>query len=186
MIEGDEVMAGEGSVMRHPAGAQARRLPAPARRVAARLAAVVCPPGLPGAPQLAPADALLDEFEALLGVLPPGLRWSVLTGLVVFDQGARLYPKGRGRRFARLTDADADAYVRAVLAIRRGGLGLALQRIKGLIVFCYYELPQAKEQLGYRPDPYIAAVSRRRLASYGAQIRAAEAAVLADPGTDAP
>ena len=37
---------------------------------------------------------------------------------------------------------------------------------------CYYELPEVKEQLGYRPDPYIAAVSRRRLASYGAQIRA--------------
>jgi hypothetical protein len=157
------------------------RMSAPVRRIAARLAAVVCPPGALGREL---ADGLLEEFEAMLGVLSPGLRRSVLSGLVVFDQGARLYPRGRGRRFARLADADADAYVRAVLAIRRGGLGAALQRIKGLIVFCYYEQPQAKEQLGYRPDPYIAAVSRRRLASYGAQIRAAEAAVLA-PDTDA-
>lgn len=47
---------------------------------------------------------------------------------------------------------------------------------------CYYELPEVKEQLGYRPDPYIAKVSKRRLASYGAQIRAGEAAALApDP-----
>ena len=38
-----------------------------------------------------------------------------------------------------------------------------------------------KDQLGYRPDAYIAAVSRRRLASYGAQIHAGETALLA-PG----
>jgi hypothetical protein len=157
--------------MRQDSGAPVWRLPAPVRRIAARLAVVVCPPG---ALEREPADGLLDEFEALLGVLPSGLRWSVLSGLLVFDQGARLHPRGRGRRFTRLADADADAYVRAVFAIRHGGLGVALQRIKGLIVFCYYEQPQPKEQLGYRPDPYIAAVSRRRLVSYGAQIRAAE------------
>ena len=50
---------------------------------------------------------------------------------------------------------------------------------------CYYELPEVKEQLGYRPDAYIAAVSQRRLRSYGAQIRAGEAAVLA-PGDPVP
>jgi hypothetical protein len=180
--------------MRQDAGAPVRRLPAPVRRIVARFAAVVCPPG---AREWEPEDGLLDEFEALLGVLSPVLRWSVLSALVAFDQGARFYPRARGRRFTRLGDADAGAYVRAALAVRRGGLGVALQRIKGLIVFCYYELPEVKQQLGYRPDPYIAAVSRRRLASYGAQIRAAEAAVLAvgvdapgagtglDPGTDA-
>ncbi len=178
--------------MHQDAGAPVRRLPAPVRRIVARFAAVVCPPG---AREREPADGLVDEFEALLGALAPVLRWSVLSALVAFDQGARLYPRARGRRFTRLGDADAGAYVRAALAVRRGGLGMALQRVKGLIVFCYYELPESKEQLGYRPDPYIAAVSRRRLASYGAQIRAAEEAVLAagsdalgaglDPGTDA-
>ena len=51
-----------------------------------------------------------------------------------------------------------------------------------MIVMCYYELPEVKEELGYRPDPYIAAVSWRRLARYGPQIRAGESAVLAgDP-----
>ena len=69
-----------------------------------------------------------------------------------------------------------------MLARRRGGLAAVVQRLKGLVVMCYYELPEVKEQLGYRPGPYIAAVSRRRLASYGAEIRAGEAAVLApDP-----
>jgi hypothetical protein len=117
------------------------------------------------------------------------VRWSVRGGLAAFDQGARLYLPARGRRFTHLGDDTADAYFRAV-ARRRAGLGPAVQRIKGLVVMCYYELPEVKDQLGYQPDAYIAAVSRRRLASYGAQIRAAEAALLAakpsGPGPIAP
>jgi hypothetical protein len=125
---------------------------------------------------------LLDEFESLLGALPASLRWLIPGWLVALDHGARLYPRARGRRFVRLADAEADAYIRAMLARRRSGLAQSLQRIKGLIIMCYYELPEVKEQLGYRPDAYIAEVSRRRLASYGAQIRAGEAAALgADP-----
>jgi hypothetical protein len=126
---------------------------------------------------------LVAEFESLLEVLPPELRAPVRAGLIAFDQGARLYPRARGRRFVHLADDVADAYYRAVVG--RRGLGPAVQRIKGLVVMCYYELPEVKDQLGYRPDAYIAAVSRRRLASYAAQIRAGEAAVLApdpDPG----
>jgi hypothetical protein len=161
-----------------------RRLGPAARRIVVRLAEIVCPPqvragGLTG--------KLLAEFESLLAVLPPGVRSSARAGLVAFDQGARLYPPARGRRFVHLADAAADAYYRAVVARRGAGLGPALQRIKGLVVMCYYELPEVKEQLGYRPDAYIAAVSRRRLASYGTQIRAGEAAVLASgPGGPAP
>ncbi len=160
------------------------RLRDPARRIVARFAGVVCPPQV-RAPKL--AEGLLGEFELLLGALPTGARRSVLIAFVVFDQGARVYPRAHGRRFVHLGDEDADAYFRAVLARRRSGLGTALQRIKGLVVMCYYELPEVKEQLAYRPDAYIAAVSRRRLASYAAQIRAGEAAALApDPGSSAP
>jgi len=122
----------------------------------------------------------------MLEVWAPGMRWSVRGGLAAFDQGARLYPPARGRRFVHLTDDTADAYFRAVAARRGAGLGPALQRVKGLVVMCYYELPEVKDQLGYRPDAYIAAASRRRLESYSAQIRAGEAALLApDPGDQA-
>jgi hypothetical protein len=152
------------------------------RRIVARLAEVACPPEV-RAGNL--TDELAAEFESLLEVVSPVVRWSVRGGLVAFDQGARLYPRARGRRFAHLADGDADAYFRAVLARRGAGLGTALQRIKGLVVYCYYELPEVKDQLGYRPDAYIAAVSKRRLASYGPQIRAGEAAVLA-PGPGGP
>jgi hypothetical protein len=160
-------------------GGPSRRLGPAERRIVTRFAEIVCPP------QVRAADVtakLLAEFESLLEALPPGVRSSIRFGMVAFDQGARLYPRARTRRFARLPDDVADAYFRAVLARRGGGLRPALQRMKGLVVMCYYELAEVKDQLGYRPDAYIAEVSRRRLASYGAQIRAGEAAVLApDP-----
>ena len=155
------------------------RLRSPARRVVVRVAEVVCPPEIRTGDLVAD---LLAEFELLLGALPAGLRWLIRGWLVAFDQGARVYPRARGRRFVRLPDAEADAYLRAVLARRRSGLAASLHRIKGLIIMCYYELPEVKEQLGYRPDAYIAEVSRRRLSTYGAQIHAGEAASLgSDP-----
>ena len=161
--------------MRQDERAPAGRLGSAERRVVARFAEIVCPPQL-RAGNL--TGKLLIEFESLLEVVPPGVRGSIRAGLAAFDQGARLYPRARGRRFVRLADGAADAYFRAVLARHGGGLGAALQRIKGLVVFCYHELPEVKDQLGYRPDAYIAVVSERRLASYGPQIRAGEAALL--------
>jgi hypothetical protein len=164
--------------MRENGSSPARQRGWVVRRIVPRFAEIVCPPEVRTGDL---RDRLLAEFESLLQVLPSGVRWSVRSGLVAFDQGARLYPRARGRRFVQLADADAEAYFGVVLARRGAGLGAALQRIKGLVVFCYYELPEVKDQIGYRPDAYIAAVSQRRLASYGPQIRAGEAAVLA-PG----
>ncbi len=156
--------------------AAGRRLRPKARSAVIRLAEVACPPE---ARSLDLADGLVAEFEALLGAAPAGARWLIRYGLAAFDQGARLRPSSRGRRFARLPAERAEAYFAAVLA---GRFGVVLQRIKGLVIFCYYELPLVKEQLGYRPDPYIAEVSRRRLVSYGEEIRAGELAVLEADG----
>ena len=113
----------------------------------------------------------------MLACVPPAARHALSAALIVFDRAARLNPRARGRRFIRLGDQAADHYVRTLLA-RSGGLSSVVRRLKGLVVMCYYELPEVKEEIGYRPDPYIAAVSRRRLARYGAQIRAGEAAAL--------
>jgi len=114
---------------------------------------------------------LIAEFEALLSALPAGTRTGLTGTLVAFDQGARLFPRSRGRRFTRLPAADAAAYFRAVLT-RGGTIGSALNTVKGLIVFCYHELPQVKEQLGYQPDAYMGRVARRRLTTYGAELPA--------------
>ena len=110
----------------------------------------------------------------MLGSLPPAARKALAAALVLLDQGARLYPPSRGRRFARLDDRVADAYVRALLA-RHDVAAEMIRRLKGVVTMCYYELPEVQREIGYDPGPYIASVSRRRLESYGPQIRAAEA-----------
>jgi hypothetical protein len=121
-------------------------------------------------------DRVLAEFELMLGALAPAARKALTAAIVALDQGARLYPTSRGRRFTRLDDQVAEAYVRALLA--RGGVPAQLvQRLRGLVVMCYYELPTVQREIGYHPAPYIAAVSRRRLETYAADIAAAEGAV---------
>jgi hypothetical protein len=125
-------------------------------------------------------DRVLAEFELMLGALAPAARKALTAAVVALDQGARLYPRSRGRRFTRLDDQAAEAYIRALLT--RGGVPAQLvQRLRGLVVMCYYELPTVQREIGYHPAPYMAAVSRRRLASYGPEIAAAEAAVTARP-----
>ena len=92
----------------------------------------------------------------------------------------RLYPRARGRRFTQLDDQAAEAYLRAMLA--RGGVaGQLVQRLRGLVVMCYYELATAQAEIGYRPVLHPAPASRRRLESYGPEIAAGEAAVTAAP-----
>jgi hypothetical protein len=141
-----------------------------------RFAAVVCPPDGRGR-----IPGVLEQFELLAGALPAAARRGLSAAFLAFDRGARLYPGARGRRFTDLPDEAADAYLSALLA-RPGAAGNAARKLKSLIAMCYYELAEVKEELGYRPDPYIAAVSRRRLESYGPEIRAGEALVLApDP-----
>jgi hypothetical protein len=140
------------------------------RRVLTRFAEVACPPPVRTQGR---AERVLAEFSLLLGSLRPAARRALAGAFVAFDQGARLYPAARGRRFARLNDRVADAYLRAMLARGDGIAGLA-ERLKGLIVMCYYELPEVKAEIGYAPDPYIAAVARRRLDRYGPEIRATE------------
>jgi hypothetical protein len=157
------------------------RLGEPARRIVARFAAVACPPEVRSGDR---TERLLDVFELQLGSMAAGMRKSIPVAFVLFDRTARFYPPARGRRFARLDDRTADSYLRAVLARRRGGFAAVVRQLKGLVVMCYYELPDIQEQLGYRPGPYIAAVSRRRLVDYGPEIRAVEASVQAPaPGS---
>jgi hypothetical protein len=159
-------------------GDQRPRLGWPARQVVARFAEIVCPPEIRAAHR---TEGVLAEFELMLGALPPATRHPLMAAFLAFDSGARLYRPAGGRRFARLDDQVADAYLRALMR-RHDGLGALVRRLRGMVAMCYYELPEVKEEIGYRPGPYIAAVSRRRLESYGPEVRAGEAAVLAaDP-----
>jgi hypothetical protein len=154
----------------------------PFQHVARRFAELVCPPEVRAGQR---ADRVLGELGLMLGSLPPAARKALAAALVLLDQGARLYPPSRGRRFARLGDEVAGPYVRAVLA-RRDPAAELIRRLKSVITMCYYELPEVQREIGYDPAPYIMAVSRRRLESYGPDIRAGEAAVTAAPERGTP
>jgi hypothetical protein len=141
-------------------------------RAARRFAEVVCPPGV----REGRTERVLREFGLMLAALPPVPRRALAGALLAVDQGARLYPRSRGRPLTRLDDRTAEGYLRALLG--RGGVSAeVVERLRGVMVMCYYELPEVQREIGYDPAPYIAAVSRRRLESYGAQIRAGEASV---------
>jgi hypothetical protein len=144
----------------------------PAPRAARRFIEIVCPPEVRVGGR---ADRVLDEFGLMLGALPDAARKAMAVALALLDHCARLYPAGRGRRFARLDDRVADAYVRALLA-RHDPAAELIRRLKSVLTMCYYELPEVHREIGYDPAPYIAAVSRRRRETYGPQIHAAESA----------
>jgi choline dehydrogenase-like flavoprotein len=165
-------------ISRRSAGRVTGPLSPAVRRIAARFAEAACPPEIREAGRV---EGLLGELELMLGALSSAARRLVPLALVGFDQGARLYPRARGRRFTRLGDEAAQAYLAAVLGSRAPALATTFQRVKGLVVMCYYELPEVKAELRYFPDPYIADVTKRRLASYGAEIRAAGAATPGRP-----
>jgi hypothetical protein len=157
------------------------RIPRPLRRIIVRFAAVVCPPELHRARLTGP---LLAEFARYLQALPPHLRLAILAAFVLIDQRARLYGPARGRRLVDLDPARADAYFRALAQGSSAGDRTLAQLLKGLVTLCYYELPAAQAALGYDPVPYVAWIAQRRLATYGAAIQRAEAAVFADDAPD--
>src|SRR5579862_1806550 len=156
-------------------GGSAPHLPARARRAARRFAEVVCPPEMAAHHR---TDRVLGELELMMAALAPEARKALTITLVVLDQAARLRRRSRGRRFSQLDDQAAEAYIRAILA--SGSVPAEfVRRLKNLVVMCYYELPPVQREIGYHPAPYIAAVTRRRLESYGPEIRAGKAAVTA-------
>ena len=138
----------------------------PFQHVARRFAELVCPPEVRAGQR---ADRVLGELGLMLGSLPPVARKALAVALTAVEQGARLYPPGRGRRFTRLDEGTAAAYVRALLR-RPDPAAELVRRLKSVFVMCYYELPEVQREIGYDPEPYIAAVSRRRLERYGTEL----------------
>lgn len=152
-------------------------MPRPLVRIATRFAEVVCPPDV-RTQHLAPS--LVEELESYLGALPKHLRTIMLALFVFFDQSARFSSPKRLRRFADLDTHDAETYIRACITGSPGLRRTITAMLKGIVTFNYYELPQVKAQLGYRPESYIEQVSERRMRLHGDDVRRREAAVLMD------
>jgi hypothetical protein len=147
------------------------------RRVIERFAEIVCPPELAAAGRL---PDLMAEVERFLRAFPPHVRSLVLVGFVVFDEGARVHPAGRGRRFVQLDDAACDRYFRARAANPVALVRNVVTLMRGVVAMSYYELPAVQSDLGYDPGAYIAEVAARRVAVHGDEIERGERAVFVD------
>lgn len=136
-----------------------------------RFAELVCPPEVAKPGRL---DATLHELDLMLAALGPAAGRMVPVLFSVIDQGARLYPACRCRPLSSAQAGAAARYMAALIGWR-GTAGELVRRLKSLVAMCYYELSEVKAEIGYLPDPYIAAVAARRLERYGVDIRIAEA-----------
>jgi len=146
------------------------------RRTLAALARVVCPPDMEARGLGA---AVLEETELMIRAMPAYLRWGLVAGLLAFDQGYRFQRGSGGRPFAAAADpASAESYFERW---HRSALSACFQfakAVKGLLCFAYYEQPEVLEALGVHADRWIDEVGRRRLESYGAEVRRADEEVL--------
>ena len=113
----------------------------------------------------------MDEYVA---ALPRAARLGVLAAAAAVDQGARLYPPARGRRFARLGDAVASRYLGLLLDSRVARVRSTASPLRALAALCHYDVPEVRARIGYEPEPHIARVARRRMERFGDEIRRVE------------
>ena len=144
------------------------------RAVLRSLVPVVCPP------EAVPlADAIVDLMGLQLAASPAVLRRGLDAGLVTYDLGAVLR---YGRRARMLTGDRAERYFRSW---ERGPTPLHRQMahaINQLMSLSCYEQPQMMEAVGYRPGPWIAEVTRKRLTVYADDVAKQDRQILApDP-----
>lgn len=142
------------------------------RRTVERLARVVCPPE-----PAVDLSRLVAEVELYLAAMSPAARRTVVAALWVIDQGARLHPAARGRRFGAL-DHETAALCYRWLARRVPTSVTTL--LRGLIVMHFYAQPEVEESLGYQPTKYVASMARQRQERYADEIARAEEAVYAN------
>ncbi len=145
-----------------------------ARAVLRSLVPVICPPEAHGL-----AEPILDHLALTLGASPPLVRRALAAGLVTYDLGA--VPRYR-KRARYLSPEQAERYY---ASWEHGLTPLHVQLARALnqlLSLSCYEQPEICERVGYRPGPWIAEVTRKRLTVFAADIRRQEAATLApDP-----
>ena len=154
-------------------GASYRHSPT-AQAVLRSLVPVICPP------EAAPlGDAIVDHLALTLDASPRLIQRGFAAGLVTYDLGA--LPR-HGRRARALRGADAERYF---AAWEHGATELQRQLARGinqLMSLSCYEQPEMMARVGYRPGPWIAEVTQRRLTVYRDDVRRQQAQILApDP-----
>jgi hypothetical protein len=143
------------------------------RAVLHSLVPVICPPEAG-----ALGDAIVEHVALTLGASPVMLQRGFAIGLRVYDLGALPGYRSRARSLA---GERAERY----FASWERGTSPQVQLARGinqLMSLACYEQPEMMERLGYRPAPWIAEVTRRRMTVYRDDVRRQEAQILApDP-----
>jgi hypothetical protein len=145
-----------------------------ARAVLRSLVPVICPP------EAAPlGDAIVDHMALSIDASPPALQRGFAIGLVAYDLGALAR---YARRARSLTGDRAERYYAWWL---HGPTPVHRQLARGinqLMSLACYEQPAMMERVGYRPGPWIAEVTERRLTVFRDDVRRQAAQILApDP-----
>jgi hypothetical protein len=135
---------------------------------------VICPPEA-----IALGDAIVEHMALTLGASPAGLARGFAAGLVAYDLGAL------PRYLCRARSLAGDRAERYYASWEHGPTALHRQLARGinqLMSLSCYEQPEMMERLGYRPAPWIAEVTQRRLTVYRDDVRRQDAQILApDP-----
>lgn len=132
------------------------------------LVPVICPPE---AVKL--ADAIVDHMYLQFDVMPPLLKKGFEAGLLAYDMGA---VARFGRRARALDAARAEKYFRLWEHTLFG------RTLNQLMSLSCYEQDEILDAIGYRPAPWIAEVTKKRLTVYSDDVRAQERRILApDP-----
>jgi hypothetical protein len=153
---------------------QGYRHSATARAVLRSLVPVICPPEA-----IALGDAIVEHMALTLSATPRALQRGFAAGLVVYDLGAL------PRHARRARSLDGDRAERYFGSWERGPTALQVQLARGinqLMSLSCYEQPEMMERVGYRPGPWIAEVTQRRLTVYRDDVRRQAEQILApDP-----
>ncbi|OGQ92504.1 MAG: hypothetical protein A2284_07590 [Deltaproteobacteria bacterium RIFOXYA12_FULL_61_11] len=114
-------------------------------------------------------DELLVSSERYLANFPRFFTWGLtlaLLGLNIATSALLLRPV----TFRGLPLSEREALCQRWSASRFMPLREVMRLLKILAVMGFYEHPRVMEAMGYRPDEWIAEVSRRRLETYGEEI----------------
>jgi choline dehydrogenase-like flavoprotein len=155
-----------------------RLLPKWSRRSVDRFCRVAC--DLEGSPPNA-LDGLKSQIGAHLAALPWHLRAVLVGGFLLFNQAARLRRSSFPRAFSALSPPAAEAYFQAMSQSGKTWQRDLTKFLRTLVLTNHYDLPEVRERVGYRPDPYIEEIARRRRRQYAKDIQAADDLVLDGP-----
>lgn len=160
------------------------RLPASVRRTLTALAPVILTDEVE---RLGLLERTIDQVELMLSSFPRGVRAALIAGLSAFELGALADLPWRARPFSLLPPARREAYFRRWWDSSAAPTRQLAKALKGAVAFAYFELPEMRERLTYRPEPWIAEIKARRLTVFKDEIEAHERLVRApDPLRPAP